>query len=163
MMSFLHWICEIYLVKKQKKKKKKSINQYWWDFKMLYYQINDISVNVNNFNKIIKICNSFFIFFLYKMLILCMKYINSTLKDKFNLNTTFKFKSVAESDDLLLLLIQHWAQNAHVFLTEDNQYNFVTLLLFQFYTDSQPAEFIHFLKSKISKDLLDKAKENKNK
>ena len=101
--------------------------------------------------------------FLYKMLIFHMKYINSTLKDKFNLNITFKPKPVTELDDLLLLLIQYWAWNAHVFLTEDNWYDFAMLLLFQFYTDSQPAEFIHFSKGKTSEDLLNEAEKNKNK
>ena len=100
--------------------------------------------------------------FLYETLILHMKYVNSTLKDKFNLNITFKPKSVVGSDDLLLLLIQHWAQNAYVFPTENNQYDLATLLLFQFYTGGQPVKFIHFLKGKASEDSLGKAEENKN-
>ena len=91
-----------------------------------------------------------------------MKYVNSTLKNKFNLNTTFKLKPVTGPDNLLLLLIQHWAWNAHVFPTENNQHDFATLLLFQSYTGGQPAEFIHSLKGKVSEDPLDKAEENKN-
>ena len=106
MMLFFHWICKIYLMKKQKKKKKrKSVNQYWWDFKMLYYWVNNVSVNMNDFNEIIKICDFSFMFFLYRMLIFCVKYVNSTLKDKFNLNIIFKFKLVTGSNDLLLLLV----------------------------------------------------------
>ena len=163
-MSFLHWICETYLAKKQKKKgKRKSVNQYWQDFKMLYHQVNDISVDANNSNEIIKICNPSSMLFLYRTLILHMKYINSTLKDKFDLNTIFKPKPVAGSDNLLLLLIQHWAWDAHVFPTEDNQHDLVMLLLFQSYTGGQLAEFIHSSKGKASKDPLGKAEENKNK
>ena len=131
MMLFFHWICETYLVKKQKKKgKRKSVNQYWWNFKMLYYWVNDVSVNINDFNEIIKVCDSSFMLFLYETLILYMKYINNTLKDKFNLNITFKLKPVTESDNLLFLLVKHWAWNAYVFFMKDNWYDLITLLLF---------------------------------
>ena len=101
--------------------------------------------------------------FLYKMLIFCVKYVNNTLKDKFNLNITFKFKPVTGPDNLLLLLIQHWAQDAHVFLIENNWHDFITLLLFQSYTGGWPAKFIHFLKSKVSENSLNETEENKNK
>ena len=101
--------------------------------------------------------------FLYETLILHMKYVNNTLKDKFDLDITFKPKPVTEPDNLLLLLVQHWAWNAHVFLMKDNWHDFATLLLFQSYTGGWPAEFIHSLKGKTSEDPLDKAEENKNK
>ena len=58
MMSFLHWICETYLAKKQKKKgKKKSVNQYWRDFKMLYRRVNGTSVDANDSNEVTKVCD----------------------------------------------------------------------------------------------------------
>lgn len=44
------------------------------------------------------------------ILILHAKYINGTLKVKFDLDTTSKSKPVAGPDDLLLLLVQHWAR-----------------------------------------------------
>ena len=119
---------------------------------MLYCQVNGTFMNANDFNKIIKIYDFSLMLFLYGTLILHMKYVNDTLKDKFNLNTTFKPKPVTGPDDLLLLLIQHWAQNAHVFPTENNQHDLAMLLLFQFYTGSWPAKFIHSLKGKASKD-----------
>ena len=62
-------------------------------------------MNVNDLNKVIKVCNSSFMLFLYRILILCIKYVNDTFKDKFSLNTTFKAKSVTKPDDLFLLLI----------------------------------------------------------
>ena len=130
---------------------------------MLYHQINDVSVNANDFNKIIKICDLSSMLFLYGMLILHVKYVNDTLKNKFNLNITFKLKLMTELDNLLLLLIQHWVWDAHVFPTKNDWYNFIMLLLFQFYMGSQPAEFIHSLKNKASENPLDKAKKNKNK
>ena len=92
-----------------------------------------------------------------------MKYINGTLKDEFGLDTTSKSKPVAGPDDLLLLLVQHWARDAHVFPTEDDRLDLATLLLFQSYTGGRPAEFVHSSKGKASKDPLGEAeKANKN-
>ena len=59
---------------------------------------------MNDLNEVIKICNPFMLF-LYKTLIFYIKYVNNTLKDKFDLNITSKFKSVTGPDDLFLLLI----------------------------------------------------------
>ena len=55
MMSFLHWICETYLAKKRKKGKRKSLNQYWWDFKMLYRCVNGSFVNANDADEVVKV------------------------------------------------------------------------------------------------------------
>ena len=91
------------------------------------------------------------------------KYIISILKNKFDLNATFKFKSVIESDNLLLLLFQHWVQNTHVFLTENDHFDFTTIMLFQFYMGSQPAKFVHVSKGQVSEDPFGLVEEtNKN-
>ena len=55
MMSFLHWICENYVAKKQKKRKRKSINQYWQDFKMLYRYVNGSFVDANDADEVVKV------------------------------------------------------------------------------------------------------------
>jgi hypothetical protein len=55
MILFLHWICETYIVKKRKRSKRKSVNQYWQDFKMLYYRINRKFVNANDSNEVVKV------------------------------------------------------------------------------------------------------------
>ncbi|KAH8749401.1 hypothetical protein BGZ57DRAFT_138602 [Hyaloscypha finlandica] len=88
MMSLLYWICETYLAAKRKRGKRKSINQYWRDFKTLYRRVNGAYVDANDSNEVVK-------------------YINRTLKVKFDLDTTSKPKPVAGPDDLLLLLVQH--------------------------------------------------------
>lgn len=163
MMSFLHWICETYLAKKRKKKgKRKSVNQYWRDFKMLYRRVNGASVDANDSNEVIKVCDPPPMLFLYGTLILRVKYVNGTLKDEFGLDTTSKPKPVAGPDDLLLLLVQHWARDAHVFPTEDDRHDLATLLLFQSYTGGRPAEFVHSSKGKASEDPLGEVEENKN-
>lgn len=100
---------------------------------------------------------------LHEPLILQVKYINSKLKRDFDLDSTFKLKPVAEPDNLLLLLVQHWAQNEHAFLTEDNWLDVATILLFQFYTEGQSAEFVHSSKNAVSEDPLEKAEIIKNK
>ncbi|RFU29061.1 hypothetical protein B7463_g7279, partial [Scytalidium lignicola] len=70
-----------------------------------------------------------------------------------------KLKPVAGPDDLLLLLVQHWARDQHVFPTEDDRHDLATILLFQSYTGGRPAEFVHALKGKASEDPLGKAEE----
>jgi hypothetical protein len=67
-------------------------------------------VDANDSLEIVKICQFFLILLLYCMLICGFKYINSKLKVDFDLDTTFKPKPVARLDDLLLLLVQHWAR-----------------------------------------------------
>jgi hypothetical protein len=59
-----------------------------------------------------------------------VKYINGELKVKFGLDTTLKPKPVAGLDDLLLLLVQHWARDESVFPTEDDRYDVATIMLF---------------------------------
>jgi hypothetical protein len=54
-MSFLHWICETYLAKKQKKGKRRSVSQYWRNFKILYRRVNSAFVNVNDSNEVVKV------------------------------------------------------------------------------------------------------------
>lgn len=55
-MIFLYWICEIYLQTRCKRSKKKTVNQYWWDFKMLYRRSNQGSVvNANDCEEIVKV------------------------------------------------------------------------------------------------------------
>jgi hypothetical protein len=99
----------------------------------------------------------------YGTLILRVKYINGTLKVKFELDTTSKSKPVAGPDDLLLLLVQHWARDEHVYPTEDDRLDVATILLFQSYTGGRPAEFVHSSKGKASEDPLGEAEEtNKN-
>jgi hypothetical protein len=96
---------------------------------------------------------------LYGTLILRVKYINGTLKVKFELDTTSKSKPVAGPDDLLLLLVQHWARDEHVYPTEDDRHDVATILLFQSYTGGRPAEFVHSSKGKASEDPLGEADE----
>ena len=66
---------------------------------------------------------------------------------------------MAGPDDLLLLLVQHWAWDDHVFPTEDDRHDVATLLLFQSYTGGRPAEFVHSSKGKASEDPLGEAEE----
>lgn len=78
------------------------------------------------------------------MLICGFKYINSKLKVDFDLDTTFKPKPVARLDDLLLLLVQHWARDEFVFSTEDDRHNVTSIMLFQSYTGRDPLGEIEF-------------------
>jgi hypothetical protein len=101
---------------------------------------------------------------LYRILTLRVKYINGILKVKFELDMISKSKPVAGPDDLLLLLVQYWAQNKYIYPTEDDRYNIATILLFQSYTGGRPAEFVYSSKGKASKDPFGEAEEtNKNK
>ncbi|KAH8586626.1 hypothetical protein B0O99DRAFT_602324 [Bisporella sp. PMI_857] len=110
---------------------------------MLYRRVNGAFMDANDSNEVVK-------------------YINGTLKVKFELDTTFKSKPVAKLDDLLFLLVQHWARNEHVFPTKDDRYDVATILLFQFYTGGRPAEFVYSSKGKASEDPLKEVEETKN-
>ena len=92
-----------------------------------------------------------------------MKYIDGTLKVDFELDTTSKPKPVAGPDDLLLMLVQHWARDESVFPTEDDRYDVATVMLFQAYIGGRPTEFVHSSKGKASEDPLGEREEtNKN-
>jgi hypothetical protein len=92
-----------------------------------------------------------------------LKYINSKLKVKFDLDTTSKPKSVAGPDDLLLLLTQDWARDDSIYPTEDDRHDVATIMLFQAYTGGRPAEFVHASKGKASQDPLGEAEERESK
>ncbi|KAK8905619.1 hypothetical protein QC760_005541 [Botrytis cinerea] len=126
MMLFLHWVCKTSLAKKRKKGKRKSVNQYWRDFKMLYHRANGTFVDTNDSNEAISSI-----------------VINGTLEDNFGLDITAKAKPATGPDDLLLLLVQHWARDKSVFPTEDDRHDIATIMLFQSYTGGRPAEFVH--------------------
>jgi hypothetical protein len=66
---------------------------------------------------------------------------------------------VAGPDDLLLLLVQHWARDESVFPTEDDRHDVATIMLFLSYTGGRPAEFVHSSKGKASQDPLGEAEE----
>jgi len=87
------------------------------------------------------------------------KYINTVLKVDFDLDTTSKPKPVVGPDDLLLLLVQHWARDESVFPTEDDRHDLATIMLFNAYTGGRPAEFVHASKGKASQDPLGEADE----
>ena len=93
------------------------------------------------------------------MLTLWSKYINTTLKVDSDLNTTSKPKPVAGPDDLLLLLVQYWARDESVFLTEDNRHNIAIIILFLSYIGGRLAEFVYLSKGKASQDLLGEVEE----
>lgn len=78
---------------------------------MLYHQVNGYAVDINDLLKVVK-------------------YINTKLKIKFNLDITSKPKPIAGPDDLLLLLTHHWACNKSVFPTKDDRLNVATIMLF---------------------------------
>jgi len=93
-----------------------------------------------------------------------LQYINGKLKVDFELDTMSKPKPVAGLDDLLLLLVQHWACDESVFPTEDDRHDVATIMLFQSYTGGRPAEFVHSSKGKASQDPLGEAEDaNKHK
>jgi hypothetical protein len=66
---------------------------------------------------------------------------------------------VVGPDDLLLLLVQHWARDESVFPTEDDRLDLATIMLFLAYTGGRPAEFVHSSKGKASQDPLGEAEE----
>lgn len=88
-----------------------------------------------------------------------MKYIDGTLNVVFKLDTTSKSKPVVGPDDLLLMLVQHWARDESVFPTEDERHDVATIMLFQAYTGGRPAEFVHSSKGKASEDTLGEREE----
>jgi hypothetical protein len=90
-----------------------------------------------------------------------LKYINSELKVKFDLDMTSKPKPVAGPDDLLLLLTHHWARDESVLPTEDDRHDVATITLFQAYTGARPAEFVHASRAKRAKTLSAKQKRRK--
>lgn len=54
-MSFLHWICQKYVLPRRKRSKKKTLNQYWRDFRLLYRRANEGKVvNANDRDEILK-------------------------------------------------------------------------------------------------------------
>jgi hypothetical protein len=61
---------------------------------------------------------------------------------------------VAGPDDLLRMLVQHWAPCEHVYSTENDRHDVATIMLFQAYTGGRPAEFVHASKGKASEDPL---------
>lgn len=79
------------------------------------------------------------------------------MKVDFDLDSTSKPKLVVGPDDLLLLLVQHWARDESVFPTEDDRHDLATIMLFNAYTGGRPAEFVHALKGKASQDSLGEA------
>jgi hypothetical protein len=70
---------------------------------------------------------------------------------------------VAGPDDLLLILVQHWARDESVFPTEDDRHDVATVMLFQAYTGGRPAEFVHSSKGKASEDPLGEREETSKK
>ncbi|KAM0146258.1 hypothetical protein ACHAQE_010829 [Botrytis cinerea] len=112
---------------------------------MLYRRVNGTFVDTNDSNEAV-----------------LSIVINGTLEDNFRLNVTAKAKPVAGPDDLLLLLVQHWARDKSVFPTEDDRHDIATIMLFQSYTGGRPAEFVHSSKGKASEDPFGKAETDKH-
>lgn len=75
------------------------------------------------------------------------------------MDTTSKPKAVAGPDDLLLMLIHHWARDESVFPIEDDRHDVATVMLFQAYTGGRPAEFVHSSRGKAGDDPLDEREE----
>ncbi|KAM0148085.1 hypothetical protein ACHAPG_010201 [Botrytis cinerea] len=73
---------------------------------MLYHWVNDTFFDTNDSNEAI-----------------LSIVINGTLEDNFRLDVTAKAKPVAGPDDLLLLLVQHWARDKSIFPTEDDRHD----------------------------------------
>ncbi|CZR51447.1 uncharacterized protein PAC_01323 [Phialocephala subalpina] len=130
---------------------------------MLYRRVNREYVDANNKHEVVKVkqCSSHAVLVLHANLYL--KYIDGILKVEFKLDTTFKPKPVAGPDDLLLMLVQHWARDKSVFPTEDDRHDVATIILFQAYTGGRPAEFVYTSKGKASENPLGEREEsNKN-
>ena len=62
-------------------------------------------------------------------------------------------------DDLLLLLVQHWARDESVFLTEDDRHDVATIMLFLSYIGGRLTEFVYSSKGKASQDPLGEVEE----
>jgi hypothetical protein len=73
----------------------------------------------------------------------------------FELDTSAKPKPVTGPDDLLLLLVQHWARDESIFPTEDDRLDLPTIMLFQSYTGCRPAELVHAPRGRGLQDPLD--------
>jgi hypothetical protein len=69
--------------------------------------------------------------------------------------TSAKPKPVTGPDDLLLLLVQHWARDESIFPTEDDRLDLPTIMLFQSYTGCRPAELVHAPRGLGLQDPLD--------
>jgi hypothetical protein len=61
---------------------------------------------------------------------------------------------VTGPDDLLLLLVQHWARDQSIFPTEDDRLDLSTIMLFQSYTGCRPAELVHSSRGRAGQDPL---------
>jgi hypothetical protein len=62
---------------------------------------------------------------------------------------------VTGPDDLLLLLVQHWARDESIFPTEDDRLDLPTIMLFQSYTGCRPAELVHAPRGRDLEDPLE--------
>jgi hypothetical protein len=62
---------------------------------------------------------------------------------------------VTGPDDLLLLLVQHWARDESVFPTEDDRLDLPTIMLFQSYTGCRLVELVHAPRGRGLGDPLD--------
>ena len=155
-MTFLHWICEMYLQPRRKRSKKKTVNQYWRDFKMLYRRANHGRViNANDCEEVVKVCVYFYsrngvVVYVADV----WKYINGRLKSKFKLDDLPGSKPVMGVDDLLLGLTHHWSRDRSVFPTEDDRLDLPSIMLFQAYTACRPAELVDGTKTRGGKDPL---------
>jgi hypothetical protein len=154
-MTFLHWICEEYLQKRRKRSKKKTINQYWRDFKMLYRHCNNGRVvNPNDCEEIRKVLDQQLYFPAMPPYADITKYINATLKEKFQLDDQPATKPVMSVDDLFLGLTHHWSRDRSIFPTEDDRLDLPTIMLFQAYTACRPAELVDGTKCRGATDPL---------
>ena len=152
-MSFLYWVCNTYFSKRQKKGKRKSVNQYWRDFKMLFCRANGEHVNTNDSAEVVKVLH--FLADSLPAILILSQYINTKLRVLFELDMSAKPKPVTGPDNLLLLLVQHWACDESIFPTEDDRLNLPTIMLFQSYTGCRPAELVHAPQGRGLQDPLD--------
>jgi hypothetical protein len=72
---------------------------------MLYRRVNSAFIVANDLNEVVKVIRPSSNVTLILILILRLKYINSTLKSDFELDTMSKPKLVVGLDDLLFLLV----------------------------------------------------------
>jgi len=72
---------------------------------MLYRRVNSAFIVANDLNEVVKVIRPSSNVTLILILILRLKYINSTLKSGFELDTMSKPKLVVGLDDLLFLLV----------------------------------------------------------
>ncbi len=83
-----------------------------------------------------------------------LKYINTTLKEKFHLDDQPATKPVMSVDDLFLGLTHHWSRDRSTFPTEDDRLDLPTIMLFQAYTACRPAELVDGTKCRGATDPL---------